>query len=199
MNTKGFRPNQKLHESKEKYRTLVEAASEGLIMLIDGKISFSNNIISKITGFEKSELADIPVYEIISMNNNQDIIETFSENPVKEGKFELNLKNKTGGFVEVMITSSTTVFFGRSVNIIIVKDISVERISEVTKIDYQKLIGTLNIGFFKAEIDSKGKFIFANETAVKILGFNSFAELSKTHILELLAESEEKTSEKNSY
>jgi PAS domain S-box-containing protein len=187
---KRIQVEKELHESREKYRTLVEAASEGLIMLIDGKISFSNNIISKITGFEKSELVDLSISEIISRNNNKDIIETFSENPVKEGKFELNLKNKTGGFVEVMITSSTTVFSGRSVNIIIVKDISVDRISEVTKIDYQKLIGTLNIGFFKAEIDSKGKFIFANETAVKILGFNSFAELSKAHILELLAESE---------
>jgi PAS domain S-box-containing protein len=189
---KRIQAEKELHESKEKYRTLVEAASEGLIMLTDGRISFSNNIISKITGFEKSELADLSINEIISRNNNEDIIETFSENPVKEGKFELNLKNKTGGFVEVIITSSTTEFLGRSVNIIIVKDISVDRISEVTKIDYQKLIGTLNIGFFKSEIDSKGKFIFANETAVKILGFNSFAELSKNHILELLAESEER-------
>ena len=189
---KRIQAENELHESKEKYRTLVEAASEGLIMLIDGKISFSNNVISKITGFEKSELADLSINEIISRNNNEDIIDTFSENPVKEGKFELNLKNKTGGFVEVMITSSTTVFYGRSVNIIIVKDISIDRISEVTKIDYQKLISTLNIGFFKAEIDSKGKFIFANETAIKILGFNSFAELSKTHILGLLADSEER-------
>jgi PAS domain S-box-containing protein len=189
---KRIQAENKLHESKEKYRTLVEAASEGLIMLIDGKISFSNNVISKITGFEKSELFNLSINELLSRNNNKDIIDTFSENPVKEGKFELNLKNKTGGFVEVIITSSTTVFYGRSVNIIIVKDISIDRNSNVTKIDYQKLISTLNIGFFKAEIDSKGRFIFANETAIKILGFDSFAELSKTHILGLLADSEER-------
>ena len=36
-----------LHESKEKYRTLVEAATEGLIMLINGKISFANNVSVK--------------------------------------------------------------------------------------------------------------------------------------------------------
>ena len=34
-----------LHKSREKFRTLVEAATEGLIMLIDGKISFSNSVI----------------------------------------------------------------------------------------------------------------------------------------------------------
>ena len=90
-----------LHESKEKYRTLVEAATEGLIMLIDGKISFSNSVISKITGFEKSELLNLSLSEIISRNNNKDIIAAFSENPVREGKFELNLNMKGGGFIEV--------------------------------------------------------------------------------------------------
>jgi len=189
---KRIQAENELHESKEKYRTLVEAASEGLIMLTDGKISFSNNVFSKITGFEKSELINLSINEILSRNNNKDIIDTFSEIPVKEGKFELNLINRTGGFVEVMITSSTAVFYGRSVNVIIVKDISIDRNSVVTKIDYQKLISTLDIGFFKAEIDSKGKFIFANETAIRILGFDSFAELSKTHILGLLADSEER-------
>ena len=50
----------------------------------------------------------------------------------------------------------------------------------------------MNIGFFKARIDSKGKFIFANETAIKILGFESFEELSETHILRLIADHDER-------
>jgi PAS domain S-box-containing protein len=189
---KRIRAENELHESKEKYRTLVEAATEGLIMLIDGKISFSNNIISKMTGYESPELVNLSMNEIISKNNNKDIIDTFSDNTIKEGKFELNLIKKNGGFVEVMITSSTTLFYEKSVNIIIVKDISIDRNLGFSKIDYQKLISTLNVGFFKARIDSKGKFIFANETATKILGFDSFEELANTHILGLLADTDER-------
>jgi PAS domain S-box-containing protein len=181
-----------LHESKEKYRTLVEAATEGLIMLIDGKISFSNNVISKITGYEKTELVNLSLYEIISRNNNKDTIDAFSKTTIKDGTFELNLIKKNGGFVEVMVTTSTTVFYGKAVNIIIVKDISTDRNLSVSNIDYQKLISTLNVGFFKAGIDAKGKFIFANETAIKILGFDSFEEISKTNILGLLADSYER-------
>jgi PAS domain S-box-containing protein len=189
---KRIQAENELHESKEKYRTLVEAATEGLIMLIDGKISFSNNIISKMTGYEKPELVNLSLNEIISKNNNKDIIDTFSKNTIKEGKFELNLIKKNGGFVEVLITSSTTVFYGKPVNIIIVKDISIDRNLSFSNIDYQKLISTLNVGFFKARIDSKGRFIFANESAIKILGFDSFEELSKTHILGLLADTDER-------
>jgi PAS domain S-box-containing protein len=183
-----------LHESKEKYRTLVEAATEGLIMVIDGKISFANTVISKLTGYDNSELLSLSAYELISKNNNKDVIDTFSKNTIKEGQFELNLIKKNGGFAEVLITSSTTMFYGKTVNILIIKDISVERNQGVSNIEYQKLISTLNVGFFKANIDRKGRFIYANETALRILGFENFDELSDTHILGLLADADDRKS-----
>ena len=174
---KRIHAEEELHESREKYKTLVEAATEGLIMLVDGRISFSNNVISKFTGYESSELLNRSMHDIISRNSNKDVIDTFSKDTVKEGKFELNLINKNGGFVEVLVTSSTTMFYGKTVNIIIVKDVSADKNSGLSTIDYQKLISTLNVGFFKARIDLKGKFLFANETAIKILGFDNFETL----------------------
>ncbi len=181
-----------LHESKEKYRTLVEAATEGLIMLIDGKISFANNIISRMTGYDITELLTISLHEIISKNNNKDIIDTFSKDPIKEGQFEVNLIKKYGGFAEVLATSSTAMFYGKAVNIIILKDISTDKNQGVSNIEYQKLISTLNVGFFKANIDRKGKFIFANETALRILGFNSIIELSETYVAGLFADANDR-------
>jgi PAS domain S-box-containing protein len=189
---KRIRAENELHESREKYRTLVEAASEGLLMLIDGKISFSNNVISKMTGYKTSELNNLSLLEIISKSNNNAILETFSKTTVKEGKYELNLQTRSGDLVNVLVTSSMTEFYGKTVNIIIAKDISLDKSHNTTRLDYQKLISTLNVGFFKASIDSKGKFIYANETTLKILGFDSFEALSKTHILQLLAETDDR-------
>ena len=181
-----------LHESKEKYRTLVEAATEGLIMLINGKISFANNVISKMTGYDTIELLTFSLHEIISKNNNKDIIDTFSGNTIKEGQFELNLIKKNGGFFEVLATSSTATFYGKAVNIIILKDISIEKNQGVSDMEYQKLINTLNVGFFKANIDRKGKFVFANETALRILGFDSIKELSETHVEAFFADANDR-------
>ncbi|KAF0199774.1 MAG: Uncharacterized protein FD166_202 [Bacteroidetes bacterium] len=181
-----------LHESKEKYRTLVEAATEGLIMLIDGKISFANSIISKMTGYDISELHTIPLREMISSHNNKDIIEIFSGKTIKEGQFELNLIKKNGGFAEVLAISSTAIFYGKAVNIIIFKDISIDKNQGVSNVEYQKLISTLNIGFFKAGIDRKGRFFFASETVLRILGFDTFSELMETSLLEFLADSNER-------
>ena len=177
-----------LHEAKEKFRTLVEAATEGLIMVLDGKISFSNSVISKMTGYLPAELVNLSLNEIVSKSNNEAIIEAFSKNTIKEGQFELNLNKKNGGVVESLITSSTTVFSGKEVNILIVKDISIDKSSSVTSFDYQKLINTLDIGFFKARLDTKGKFIFANETAIRILGYESLKDLSGIHFVGLINE-----------
>lgn len=182
-----------LNESKEKYKTLVEAATEGLLMLIDGKITFVNRVLNKLIGYESAELIHRSLDEIVSENNNKDIIDIFLKNAViKEGQFELNLKKKNGGFVEVLVTASTAKFFGNTVNIFIVKDLSIDRSQSFSNLDYQKLIGTLNLGFFKVRIDTKGKILLANETAIRILGFESFDELSEVNILKLFTDSEER-------
>jgi PAS domain S-box-containing protein len=187
-----------LHESKEKYKTLVEAATEGLIMLINGKISFSNNVITKMTGFDNAELNNISLSEIISENNSQEIISAFSKKIVREGHYDLNLKKKSGGFVEVLLVSSTPVFAKEVVNIITVKDITLDRNTNLSIIDYQRLIDVLNIGFFRARIDSKGKFIFANETTVRILGYDNFKDLSEVNIFEMLVSSDDRKTISNS-
>ncbi len=174
-----------LNESKEKYRTLVEAATEGLIMLAEGRITFLNGVVCKMTGFENTELLNLPISVIVSENNDQDLIETFSQNMIREGQYDIHLKKKNGGFIEVLITSSSAVFSGREVNIIIIKNITTDRNSNLSVLDYQKLLNTLNLGFFRTNIDSKGKFIFANETAIKILGYDNFRELSETNFIKI--------------
>ena len=174
-----------LHESKEKYRTLVEAATEGLIMLSEGRITFLNSVVCKMTGFENTELLHQPISVIVSDNNDKDLIETFSQNMIREGQYDIHLKKKNGGFIEVLITSSSAVFSGKEVNIIIIKNITTDRNSNLSVLDYQKLLNTLNIGFFRTSIDSKGKFIFANETAIKILGYDNFRELSETSFIKI--------------
>jgi PAS domain S-box-containing protein len=194
---KRIRAENELNESKEKYRTLVEAATEGLIMLIDGKISFFNRVISQMTGYESAEIVDLSFNNIISESNNKETIRVFSENIIKDGQYEINLKKKTGGFVETLVTSSTALFYGKSVNIIMVKDITIDRNPAVSQIDYQKLVNTLNVGLFRATIDNKGKFISANETAINILGYENLKELSDTYILEILADADDRKNLRN--
>jgi len=181
-----------LFESKEKYKTLVEAATEGLIMIIDGKISFSNSVISRLIEYDQSELINIDLKQIISDNNNKGLIELFFQEVIKEGQYEINLKKKNGGFISVLITSSTAKFYQKDVTILIVKDISFDKDAALPALDYQKLLSVIDIGFFRARIDTKGKFLYANETAIRILGYDNFSELADTYILKMLVSIEDR-------
>jgi len=175
-----------LFESKEKYKTLVEAATEGLIMIIDGKISFSNSVISKLTEYDQGELLNLELKQIISDNNSKNLTELFSHDTIKEGQYEINIKKKNGGFVSVLVTSSTAKFYQKDVTIIIVKDLSIDKNAAFPALDYQKLLSVIDIGFFRVRIDTKGKFLYANETAIRILGYDTFSELADTYILKIL-------------
>lgn len=181
-----------LHKTRDKYRTLVEAATEGLIMLTDGKISFANNIISKWTGYGNSELLNISLNEIIARNNCQSILDIFSGTSIREGRFELVLKRKSGGHIETIVTSSKTLLYDKPVTIITVKDISADKNLHLTNVDYQRLMSIQDLGYFKARMDKKGKILFANEKTIRILGFENFEELSKTPVLKLVAESDDR-------
>jgi PAS domain S-box-containing protein len=181
-----------LHESNEKYRTLVEATTEGLIMITGGKISFSNSVMSKMTGYESAELSNLEISDLIGKNNQNNIPETFSGESVSEGKFELNLKKKNGDFIEVLITSTATVFYGKPVNIIIVKDLSTDGNIRKSDLGFQKLISTTDAGVFRAGLDSGGRFIVADEKTLNILGFSDFKELSEIPVRSLFADPDDR-------
>lgn len=181
-----------LHNSKEKYKTLVEAATEGLIMLIDGKISLSNIIISRMTGYEAKELSHFSFHQLLSENNHPHILELFSKNSISEGQYELNLKKKNGETFEVLLKASNALLFNNNVSIIIVNDLTLERKSDKVDINYQKLINSMNLGVFKMRLDYKGTLLYANNAAIKILGGEKFNDLSNTNIFEIVEDGEER-------
>lgn len=174
---------QELNDSREKYRALVDAAKEGLILVADGKISYANQVITRITGFSIHELTGNTLKEIVSENNNEDVFSLFIRNEMLgDGQFEVNLKTKKSGFTEVLITSSKSELYGKPVNVLIVKDISIGSEQRVARMDFQNLISTLSFGFFKLSLAGKGQFLYSNQTALNILGCESMRELSELSI-----------------
>ncbi|TVQ95798.1 MAG: PAS domain S-box protein [Desulfovibrionales bacterium] len=55
---------QKLQESEEKYRIVVENSSEGIVITQDFKIKYSNFQFEVISGYSREELADLPIDDL---------------------------------------------------------------------------------------------------------------------------------------
>ena len=54
-----------LNKSKEKYRSLVDASTEGLIMLIGNNISFVNPVFERMSGFSSDEISKMKIEELV--------------------------------------------------------------------------------------------------------------------------------------
>lgn len=163
-----------LRESREKYKTLVEATTEGLIMVLEGKKIFYNKTLLSMLEYSDEEFVNLNLKEIFT--------EDFSNRETtKYSQLETQLKKKDGSLLNVLLTISPISFLGKEGTIIIVKDISkhkeIEEALDESEEKYLALTNQLTIGVFRAEANKDLKFIEVNPAVVNILGCKKKEEL----------------------
>jgi len=101
---------QKLQESEEKYRTVLENIEEGYFEVdLAGNFTFFNEATCKILGHEKEELVGINNRKYMNEENANKIFRTFNkvyrqEKPAKVLDWELIRKDGSGRIVEISVS-----------------------------------------------------------------------------------------------
>ncbi|MBT3301165.1 MAG: CBS domain-containing protein [Bacteroidetes bacterium] len=131
---------QNLRISRERYKSLVEAATEGTLMIIDDKIVFSNKKLNSMLGYP------VIVFEKLSFNELfntkwDDILPLFSdiENSIT---IETSLNRFDGKTMEVVLALSKVKFDGQNGFIVIVKDVSKQKKIDKAKGDLTQELQT---------------------------------------------------------
>ncbi len=184
---------ERLKESESKYKALVEASKEGLIMILEGEIVYANNSLLEILGFN-SVVNTKDLYEIICKKGYEEKSgAVYFNNLLLHGKYESQLEaklvTKSNTLIDVVLYTSEISFGDKSGFTIIVKDISSsKKISEElgeNKERYNTLINNINIGVFRSSLGKNGKFIEGNFAVLKIFGFTKSEELFDSKINDL--------------
>ena len=108
--------------SREKYKSLVEAATEGTLMMVEGKFVFSNFRFSALSGYLPDEVGSMKFEELFSLKM-QNLTVDFQD-PKKSISRETLLKCKDGNKKEVVISASQVSFAGQTGYIIVIKEVS---------------------------------------------------------------------------
>ncbi len=115
-----------LQESEEKYRTLVERATDGIAIIQDGKLIFANERVASLLGYRAEELLEQPMYEFIHPDVREEIMARYESRmrgeevpTVYETAFLKKDGSKTWGEVNAAIIS----YMDQPANLIIVRDI----------------------------------------------------------------------------
>lgn len=187
-------------ETMEKYKKLVEASTDGVLMTMNGEIVYCNPFLMSLMGFNPEQtderdnqlLGSLNCFLQIKKQNND--TETTAENTeiVKEQK----VKKKNGVMADVIITRSQFDIENKKGFIYTVKDVSrhkdVERELDLSMEKFKSIADRLNLGIFRCTLGRQSRFIEINKKALSLLGYKSLGELEEIQVQDFFHEREEK-------
>ncbi len=183
----------KLIRSESKFRSLVEATTQGILIIHKGKIVYSNKFLQKFLEYSKDEFENRDLNLMFGGESNiQNPEYEKIKREIKRGStvpYESSFIKKSGESVDVLLSISEIPFGEDIGNAIVVNDISgdkkIRKELEHSREQYKNLTDNLKIGVFRAVIEKGGEIVEANPATFNILGYSRDEVLSNIRISEL--------------
>ncbi len=184
-----------LSESREKYRMLVEASGEGLIMILENRQVFYNKAIYAMLGYEESAvpIALSRIFRTMPDSKTFDFSNLRKRNGSETTEqFETELIKQNGDTLNAFLMISPINVLNNSGVVISVKDISrhkeMEEALGYSKEKYLALTNQLTIGVFRAQPDREARFTEVNPALKNILGVHQDKEILASSLFDFFSD-----------
>jgi len=172
---------EKLKESEEKYRTIVELAPDAIITIdLKGIITSCNTAFLKLTGFSRADImgkhfTKLPTLRVRDMPKYLKLFSSILRGKVPD-PLEVTWINKDGaprlaeGHAGIVKKGGKIKGFQ-----VMIRDITerkkTEEMLQQSEEKYRTLIEDLNVGVYRAAPGAEGKFIDVNQAFAEMLGY----------------------------
>ncbi|WP_300669438.1 response regulator [Desulfoluna sp.] len=124
-----------LKESEEKYRCLVDNANDGIMVEIDGKISYANDAIVTMCGYDPETFLGLPVGEVFAdadkgRGMTDERLSARRKGRAEPGQYEARILQKEGGAVDVILSETAIVIGGKGAILSIITNITRQKQAE---------------------------------------------------------------------
>lgn len=190
-----------LKESHERYRALVEAATEGLLMTLEGKAAYSNAPLLDMLGYSADELAALDASELFAAETAKDrkVLEDLSSLETSEAAppdIEARLRTKKGGYVEALLTVTPIMMAGKQGFIYIVKSLKGQKAMEAaldeTRRQFRTMSNAINLGVFRSTWGRKASLVEANPAMRSILHLPATSDIVGVDWLERIIDADKR-------
>lgn len=176
-----------LYESTERYRSLVEATTEGTLLVMDGACRYANPIFLEMIGCAQNGLEFLDLSDLFpEMKENEnawDSLNGLLRGGESADGFDAVIRRRDGSLIECAMASSRITFAERSGFILLAKTVSPAldrggaRDTGNQRWHYlQQVVDGVPVGLFRARATSRGTLIEYNQIAAKLLGSPSIPE-----------------------
>ena len=149
-----------LEISEERYRNLIDASFEGIIIYDKGEIIYANNTAVQFFGYSVEEFTHMTILDLVVAEDRENIGEKLalvSNNPdVELGAVETICVRKDGSKFPIEAYGKGIYFDGRIVRVIAIRDITGRRKADRElqyRMDFENLITSLSTSFINLEPD----------------------------------------------
>jgi len=128
--TEHRRAEQTLHESEEKYRSLVERAYDGITILQDGIIKFANPRLAALRGEPLNKIIGSRFEKYVHPDERQKVLEYYTRRMAGEEiptSYETTLVRKDKSKVYVELSTGIIEYGGRPADFVVVHDVTERR------------------------------------------------------------------------
>ena len=133
---------EELLESEKRYSVLVEEASDGVVIVQDGKIVFVNKKTSEIAGYSRDELIGLSLEKLVDEKYHQLVKERYMRRMRGEtvpATYEVEFIAKTSERVPVEVSATCIRYQGRPADLTIVRDARERKRMEEERLRLEKL------------------------------------------------------------
>jgi PAS domain S-box-containing protein len=183
-----------LRETMEKYKKLVEASTDGVLMTMDSEIVYCNPYLLNLLGYTEQEAEEKDKKFLDSLN----CLLQMKVKPDEAGRSEISeivrehkIRKKNNLFVDVIITRSEFDIQGKSGFIYTIKDVSkhrdVERELDLSMEKFKSIADAMNLGIFRCTLGRRSRFIELNKKFMEIMGYRVENEIKSLMVQELFS------------
>jgi PAS domain S-box-containing protein len=184
--TERVRAEQARSQSERMYRAVFESANDAVFVeAVDGRIIDVNRNGCELLGYTREELLRRSVTDLVPAESRGWLTHV-ADAILREKTFRTEAVNvhKNGRHIPVEISASTMDLNGVTVVLAIVRDITERKQAEAALAEsenrYRTLFNDSLTGIYRTT--PNGRILLANPTLVRLLGYDSFAELAERNL-----------------
>jgi PAS domain S-box-containing protein len=163
-----------LRDSTERYRSLVEATTEGTLLVLDGRCRYANPIFLTLLGASAQELELLDLADIFPATAENDTawahLHRLLAGDEAQGGFDAMLRNRGGTLIECVITPSRIAVGERQGFILLCRAVGMpgSGADASEKAQLEQAIDESPVGIFRARLTARGTVIACNRTAMQL-------------------------------